>query len=191
MASAARTRVAGQHCDDRELRRAVGAAGVVLGVAGAAVGPLLPWLSVAVGVLLVFAGGRLLAGGSFAAAPAERLADALGGAAGRAGFFGYAAYGLAFALSSLGCTLPLFLAVVGTGFARGGLAAGLEELGLYALGMGAVVSALTLLVALVGRRMLGRVRGVGQILAPFSALLLSGTGGYIIYYWLSAGGILG
>jgi cytochrome c-type biogenesis protein len=169
-----------------------GAAGVVLGAAGAAVGGLLPWLSVAVGVLLVFAGGRLLAGGSLlAAAPAERLADALGGRAGRAGVLGYAAYGLAFALSSLGCTLPLFLAVVGTGFARGGPAAGLQELVLYALGMGAVVSTLTVLVALLGRGVLGRARGAGRVLEPLGALLLLATGGYIVYYWLSAGGILG
>lgn len=168
-----------------------GAAGVVLGLAGAVVGPMLPWLSIAVGVLLVFTGGRLLAGRALAAAPAERLADALGGTAGRAGLLGYAAYGLAFALSSLGCTLPLFLSVVGTGFARGGLLAGLEELLLYALGMGVVVSILTVLVALLGRGVLIRVRGVGRVLEPFSAVLLLATGGYIVYYWLSAGGILG
>jgi hypothetical protein len=34
--------------------------------------------------------------------------------------FACAAYGSAFALSSLGCTLPLFLTAVGTGMARGG-----------------------------------------------------------------------
>jgi cytochrome c biogenesis protein CcdA len=168
-----------------------GAVGIVLGLAGAVVGPLVPWLSVAIGVLLVLAGGRLLAGGSLVAAPAERLADALGGTAGRAGLLGYAAYGLAFALSSLGCTLPLFLAVVGTGFSRGGATAGLEELLLYALGMGVVVSVLTVLVALVGGGVLRRVRRVGQYLEPFSAVLLLATGGYIVYYWLSAGGILG
>jgi cytochrome c-type biogenesis protein len=164
-----------------------GAAGLALGVAGAVVGGLLPWLSLAVGVLLVLAGGRLLAGGSIGAAPAEHLADALGGTAGRAGLLGYAAYGLAFALSSLGCTLPLFLAVVGTAFARGGLAAGLSQLVLYALGMGTVVSALTIVVALLGSGVLARLRGAGRALQPLGAVLLLATGGYIIYYWLSAG----
>ncbi len=164
-----------------------GVAGLVLGAAGAAVGALLPWLSVVVGVLLVLAGGRLLAGGSLEALSAERLADALGGTAGRVGVLGYVAYGLAFALSSLGCTLPLFLAVVGTAFARGGLVAGLGQLVLYALGMGAVVSVLTILVALLGRGVLARVRGAGRVLQPFAALLLLVTGGYIVYYWLSAG----
>jgi len=168
-----------------------GAAGIVFGAAGAALGRLLPWLSLATGVLLVAAGGRLLAGGSFGTAPAERLADRLGGTAARTGLLGYAAYGLAFALSSLGCTLPLFLTAVGTGVARGGLAGGVSQMLLYALGMSAVVSILTVLVALFGRGVLARVRNVGRLLAPLGALLLLTTGGYIVYYWLSVGGILG
>ena len=119
------------------------------------------------------------------------LADRLGGAVNRTGLLAYAAYGLAFALSSLGCTLPLFLTVVGTGVARGGLAGGLGQLVLYALGMGAVVSLLIVLVSLFGGGVLARVRGAGRVLQPVSAVLLVATGGYIVFYWLSAGGILG
>jgi cytochrome c-type biogenesis protein len=167
-----------------------GAAGLILGAAGAAAGALLPWLSIAVGVALVLAGGRLLAGGSIDASTAERLADALGGAAARTDLLGYAAYGLAFALSSLGCALPLFLAVFGSGLARGGVADAFEQLVLYALGMGAVVSALTVVVAVLGHSVLRRVRGAGRALQPLSAVLLLATGGYIVYYWLSAGGIV-
>jgi cytochrome c-type biogenesis protein len=165
-----------------------GIAGLVLDAAGAIVGPLLPWVSIGIGVLLVLAGGRLVAGGSLTAQPAERLADSLGGAAGQVGLPGYAAYGFAFALSSLGCTLPLFLSVVGAGLAD---AHALQDLLLYALGMGTVVLTLTLLVAMVGRGVFARVRGAGRILQPLSAVLLLATGGYIVYYWLSAGGIVG
>jgi len=166
-----------------------GAAGVVLEAAGAIVGPLLPWLSITVGVLLVLAGGRLIAGGSLTASPAERLADSFGStAAGHVGLPGYAAYGFAFALSSLGCTLPLFLSVVGTGISDAHV---LQDVLLYALGMGSVVLILTLLVAIVGRGVFAHIRGTGRMLQPLGALLLLATGGYIVYYWLSAGGIRG
>jgi len=57
--------------------------------------------------------------------------------------------------------------------------------------MGFVVSILTLLVALFGRGVLARIRGFGHLLEPLGALLLLATGGYIVYYWLTAGGILG
>ena len=33
--------------------------------------------------------------------------------------------------------------------------------------------------------------GAGRVPQPVSAVLLLATGGYIVYYWLSAGGILG
>jgi cytochrome c biogenesis protein CcdA len=168
-----------------------GTSGLVLGALGAAAGGWLPWLSLSTGVLLAIAGGRLLAGETIAATGAERLADRLGGAAGRTGVLGYAAYGLAFALSSLGCTLPLFLTAVGTGVARGGLLGGLSQFVLYALGMSLVVSLLTVLFGLFGSGVLARVRGIAGLLQPLSAALLLATGGYIVYYWLSAGGILG
>jgi cytochrome c biogenesis protein CcdA len=165
-----------------------GAAGLILGGVGAAVGGWLPWVSLGTGVVLAVVGGRLLAGGCVEAPGAVLLADRLGGVANRTGLVAYAAYGLAFALSSLGCTLPLFLTVVGSGVARGGVAAGLEQLVLYALGMGAVVSMLTVLVSLFGGGVLARVRGAGRVLEPVGAVLLLATGGYIVYYWLSAGG---
>jgi hypothetical protein len=57
--------------------------------------------------------------------------------------------------------------------------------------MGAVVSTLTVLAALLGCGVLGRVRAAGRVVEPLGALLLLATGGYIVYYWLSAGGILG
>jgi cytochrome c-type biogenesis protein len=167
-----------------------GAAGLVLGALGAAAGGWLPWLSLSTGVLLPIAGGRLLAGGTIAAPTAERLADRLGGAAGRTGLPAYAAYGFAFALSSLGCALPLFLTAVGTGVARGGLVGGLTQFVLYALGMSLVVSLLTVLFGLFGRGVLARVRGAAGVLQPLGAVLLLVTGSYIVYYWLSAGGIL-
>lgn len=168
-----------------------GAAGVIVGAVGAAAGGWLPWLSLSTGVLLALAGGRLLAGGSVAATGAERLADRLGSTAVRGGLLAYAAYGLAFGLSSLGCTLPLFLTAVGTGVARGGLVGGLSQLVLYALGMSLVVSLLTVLFGLFGRGVLARARGIAGLLQPLGALLLLATGGYIVYYWLSAGGLLG
>jgi cytochrome c-type biogenesis protein len=166
-----------------------GAAGLVLAAAGALVGPLLPWLSIGVGVVLVLAGGRLIAGASLSARPAERLAGSLGSTAAQIGLRAYAAYGFAFAFSSLGCTLPLFLSVVGAGLSESHTVV-LQNLVLYALGMGSVVLVLTVLVAVIGQSVFARIRGAGRILQPLGAVLLLATGSYVVYYWLSSGGIL-
>lgn len=167
-----------------------GAAGLVLSVASAAVGPALPWMSLLVGVILVVSGGFVLGGGTVTLSGVEQGAARLGAASASLTVRGYAVYGLAFALGSLGCTLPLFLAVVGGALASGGPLAGMLEFVLYALGMGAVITALTLSVGVFGQAVLSRVRRLGRFLEPFGASLLIVTGAYVVYYWLSVGGLL-
>lgn len=168
-----------------------GAMGLVLSVGSSVVGPVLPWVSLSVGFVLVLIGGFMLGGGRLSFSGVEQAAGGMGGAAASISVMGYAAYGLAFALSSLGCTLPLFLAVVGSALASGGVLGGLLEFLLYALGMGLVVTVLTVSVAIFGLALVRRVRRLGRYLEPLSAFLLLVTGAYVVYYWLSAGGLLG
>src|SRR5262249_27161033 len=151
---------------------------------------LLPWLSLAAGVAMVVAGGRLVAGGALPAAGSVRLASRFDGRAERRGLVGYAAFGAAFGLSSLGCTLPLFLSVVGASLTAGGPLAAGSSVALCGLGMGLVVTGLTVAVALFGRAAAARSGAVGRFLGPASAALLLASGAYVVYYWLSAGGLL-
>jgi cytochrome c biogenesis protein CcdA len=120
----------------------------------------------------------------------EPLGAWFGGPARRADVAGHAAYGAAFALSSLGCTLPLFLTVVGTALTAGGLRAAVGQFLLYALGMGAVVTVATVLVALFGRELVARAGVVGRYVQTAGAALLVVTGAYVVYYWLTVGGLL-
>jgi hypothetical protein len=61
---------------------------------------------------------------------------------------------------------------------------------LYAARMGLLISVLTLSVALFKYAALGGVRRVVPFVQPLSALLLLVAGAYIIYYWLTLGGLL-
>jgi len=167
-----------------------GLAGLVLALLAAAAAGLLPWLGLAVGVLLVAAGGRVLAGGGLPASGAERLAGRVGGPAGRRGLVGFAAFGAAYGLSSLGCALPLFLTVVGTSLTAGGPLGAAAGVALYGLGMGLVVTGVTVGVAGFGRVVAAGAGRVGRYVEPASAVLLLASGAYVVYYWLSAGGLL-
>jgi cytochrome c biogenesis protein CcdA len=167
-----------------------GVAGLVLATAASVVLRLLPWASVLVGALLMVVGGRMLAGAAVYAGAAQRLGAHAGSLTHRGGPLGYAAYGLAFALTSLGCTLPLFLTVIGSALTVGGIAVGLLQFVLYGLGMGTVVTGATIVVALFGQALLTPARRVGQYLETASALLLLLTGAYLVYYWLAVGGLL-
>ncbi len=168
-----------------------GAAGLVVSAATSTAVAYFPWVGLVVGVLLVLAAGRLVAGRPIYGDLGDRLADRMGAAARRSGPWGYAAFGVAYGLASLGCTLPVFLTVVGSALVVHGFMAGLLEFALYGLGMGVVMAALTLAVALFSGAALGRARRLARLVNPASAALLLATGSYVVYYWLTLGGLLG
>jgi cytochrome c-type biogenesis protein len=168
---------------------AFGLVGLAIGAAGATVSSLFPFLGLAVGMLLIAAGGAMVAGWTFVGT-GQGLADRLGGVATRRGIAGYFAYGIAYALASLGCTLPVFLTVVGSALLTGGWVGELLQFVLFGIGMSLVLAALTLLAALFKTQLLLRLRVVGRIVEPLSAALLLAVGAYILYYWLTLGGLV-
>jgi cytochrome c-type biogenesis protein len=151
---------------------------------------LLPWVGLGVGVILVIFGGVILSGKSFGFVAAQRVASRFGRTASGSGTRGYAAFGLAYGLASLGCTLPLFLALLGTASAAGGPGSAIVAFALYGLGMGTTLSALTLVAAIAGVGILSRLRGMGWFVPGLGAALLLASGAYVVYYWLSAGRLL-
>ncbi len=80
----------------------------------------------------------------------------------------------------------------GAAVSEGQLSAGVEavELGLYGLGMGTVLTLLALTAALLKQTAMPRVRRLSSLVEPVSAVLLLLTGAYVVFYWLSPGGVL-
>ena len=168
-----------------------GVVGFVVSAATSAVAVSFPWIGLAVGLLLILTAGRMLAGRAVYASLGDRLADRLGEPARRSDLWGYAAFGLAYGLASLGCTLPVFLIAVGSSLVVHGFLAGLVEFLLYGLGMGFVLTSLTVAMAVLSQGALAAARRVVRYVAPASAILLLVTGAFVVYYWLTLGGLLG
>lgn len=166
------------------------AAGVVIGFgARSAIGSLLPWLGLTIGILLIIAGSWLLAGGKMYTALATRLASRMGNPA-RANVGGYFVFGLSYGTASLSCTLPIFLAVVGTSFAVSSIAASFGQFVLYAAGMGFVIMVLTLGMAIFKGAMASAVRKAMPYIQPVGTWLMIVAGTYIVFYWLTLGDLL-
>lgn len=151
---------------------------------------LMPWVGLGVGVLLVVAGGVILSGRSLRFDTAQRVASKLGPEASRSDIRGHLAFGIGYGLASLGCTLPLFLALVGTAMAAGGLWNAIGAFALYGLGMATTLGVLALMVSILGWGIVSRVRAAARVLPGLSAALLLASGAYVIYYWLTAGRLL-
>lgn len=167
-----------------------GLVGLAVALVGSAISSYFPWIGLAIGVILVVAGGALIGGRHMYLGLAQRLADQGGIAAQSPGLRGYAAFGLAYSAASLGCTLPIFLAVTGIGLVSNGTAGALAQFVLYALGMGSVLTLLAIAMAIVRHTAAARMRALGRLAEPVGAVLLLLTGSYVVFYWLAPGGVL-
>lgn len=150
----------------------------------------LPWLGLITGVLLVIAGAWLATGGTLYSNMGDRLSRPFAvGSTGSNGPLRFFAFGLAYGLASLSCTLPVFLAVIGTTLTLGSFPAMLVQLILYGLGMGTVIALLAVGMALFEQVLSGRVRESVRYVKPVSAVMLLVAGAYIVFYWLTIGGL--
>lgn len=166
-----------------------GLAGTVIAGGARSLTEILPWVGLGVGGLLVFAGSWLLAGGKLYTGVAAQAASRIGNPS-QVDARGYFLFGISYGTASLSCTLPIFLAVVGTSLAVGGFLAAVGQFVLYAVGMGFVILLLTLALALFKGAMVGALRKALPYIQPISAGLMVLAGSYIVFYWLTIGGLL-
>lgn len=139
----------------------------------------LPWVMIAVGLGLAVAGALTLAGRAPSLhLPTPRVRPGRSALA-------MLGYGAAYAIGSLSCSLPLFLAAVGSSFTRRGAWAGLSTYLAYALGMGLFVTAAAVVTTTAGATALRRVRAASRALPVVSGLVLTLSGAYLLYYWVT------
>ena len=163
--------------------------GAIIGFGAGFVSDLLQWLGLVIGIGLVFVGAWMVCGGKLYTGVAARAASHMGNPA-QVSMKGYFIFGISYGTASLSCTLPIFLAVVGISVAGVGASSVLSDFLLFALGMGLVIMALTLGMAFFKTAMVGALRKA----LPYIQLLGSGlmviAGTYIVFYWLTVGGLL-
>lgn len=138
----------------------------------------LPWFTVVLGVVLLGLGVWLLAGRDL---PGLRITGVKRPTLTRSAS-SMAMFGVAYATASLSCTIAPFLATVVASFRAGSVAGGLAVFGAYALGMGLVIVAVSLAVALARTAVVARLREAGRIVPRLGGGLLVVAGAYVAYY---------
>jgi cytochrome c-type biogenesis protein len=138
----------------------------------------LPWFTIVFGLLMAGIGGWLLAGRELPALlPKLRRAPAV-----TRSLPSMALFGGAYAIASLGCTIAPFLAIVVSAFRSGSTLEGVVLFAVYAAGMGVIVGAAALSVALTRTARVGRIRRLGAVAARLGGVLLLVVGAYVAYY---------
>ena len=163
--------------------------GVPIGLGARGIVGVFPWVGLAIGVILAIVGAYLLSGGNLYNNIAMRLSSRMRNTRNNS-IRGYFTFGLAYGLASLSCTLPIFLAVIGGTFTADTFLDSLLQFLLYGLGMGFVIMALTLSMAVFKGAMVGGLRKMLPHVGIISAVLLLVSGAFIVYYWLTIGNLL-
>ena len=167
-----------------------GGAGTIIGLgARAFVVDVLPWVGLVIGIILSIIGAWLVFGGKLYTGIAAQASSRIGDPS-QVSLRGYFLFGLSYGTASLSCTLPIFLAVVGSSLAVSRLATSLGQFFLYAFGMGVVIMALTLGLAIFKGGMVRAVRKALPYIQPIGSWLMVLAGMYIVFYWLTIGGLL-
>jgi len=95
-----------------------------------------------------------------------------------------ALYGVAYAVASIGCTLPLFSTVVLRGTVdQEGLGTGVAHVVAYGAGMALIVTALTIALAIANTSLLRVLKSGSRYVDRIAAVLVLSSGLYLVYYF--------
>ena len=99
-------------------------------------------------------------------------------------------FGIGYAIASLSCTIPIFLLVVFQGLSAGGVVQGSLVFFSYALGMGAVMTIISLAIAISNQAFVKWLKKLGPKMNIITSIVLILAGSYLIYYNLVTGKLL-
>jgi cytochrome c-type biogenesis protein len=160
---------------------------LVFGVVGAlvtlglrAIIDLLPWAAMVIGGGVGILGIAMLLGYE----PVVNLPKTGRARSGRR-YSAVFVFGLSYAVASLSCTLPIFLAVVAGSIPRTNVVGGVLLFLVYGLGMSLVLVVLTLALALGKQRLVGWLRRSAASINRVSGAILLLAGGYIVWFWVT------
>jgi cytochrome c-type biogenesis protein len=138
-----------------------------------------PWFMIVVGAALAVLGIAGLLGRQLRPVlPAIRFRSGNGAIA-------MAGFGVAYAVGSLTCALPLFIAGVAGTFTRLGILDGIATFVAYALGMGVFVTALGLITVHASGEVSRRLRRASRLVPAIANSLEALVGLYLVFYWVN------
>lgn len=95
-------------------------------------------------------------------------------------------FGIAYAVASIGCTIGLLVSVILGSVGRHGFVSGVLSIALYGLGMGLLVTSLTVALAFARFGMVSNLKKSFPIFDKVSAIAVTLTGVYLAWYWFGA-----
>ena len=154
-----------------------GTVGLAISHLSLSINRFLPWVTLVIGFGLLGLGIAMLRGFELVV----RLPKLERGGTTR-GLGSMFVFGISYAVASLSCTLPPFLAVTATTFNQLSYVSGVSVFLVYGLGMGLVLTVLTVAIALTRVSIVGHLRRALPYIHRISGGLLVVAGAYLAWY---------
>ena len=135
------------------------------------------WATLVVAVVLIVVGVAVALGWRL---PIVTPKMARGGGGGT--FRSMFVFGVSYAVASLGCALGLFVSTLFSGSQRNGVVSGLVATACYALGMGLVITALTVSLAVASGGLLRVLRTAMRFVDRAAGVIMVLAGVYLVFY---------
>ena len=165
-----------------------GAVGIILAAGGRLIGKFLPFLGLGVGIAIMAVGLWLILSKRKLGIMAASRVDLGQGRGIRQVFL----FGIAYAIASLSCALPIFLAAVGIVAGQSLSADGFVNVVVgalaYGVGMGTILMGATLGVVFFKEIVQKGMRRIFPLIEPIGNLAMVGAGAYLVYYWTAGKG---
>lgn len=170
--------------------------GVALVLAASLISGYIPYLLIIVGVALIGLGLLLFTNLQYwkVIAPLQRLwarmrgidpekaASAPTAASGRGFYLKLFGYGMGYAAAAAGCVAPVILSAIVAGLALG-LVGGIINILIYSATAAALMIAVTVLLALAGKRFVNQLKAYTPLIKKVSAGVLIVVGAYLVYFY--------
>jgi cytochrome c-type biogenesis protein len=173
--------------------------GIALILAASLVSGYIPDLLIAVGVVLIALGALLLTNLQYwrIVKPLQSLWHRLGGkgaeetlasptpVAGKGLYVKLFSYGMGYAAAAAGCVFPVIFSAIVAGLALG-LTGGIINILIFSLTAAVLMIAVTLMLALAGKKYVNQLKAFSPIIKKVSAVVLVIVGVYLVYFYYTA-----
>ncbi len=157
--------------------------GFLISLLGRSLLQYVPWLAIAIGFGLVGLGLLLVTGRSvYLSLPSRLNINPL-----RKGRGSIYLFGVAYAIASLSCTIPLFLLVVLQALSTGGLVSGFAIFLSYAVGMGVMMTILSVALGASKEALSSYFKKAIPYIGKLSGFIIILAGIYLIYFQVFVG----
>jgi cytochrome c-type biogenesis protein len=169
--------------------------GIIVSTIGFGITKFLPWIAVVSGIIVIAIGAAKLFEKTifYVNIPSPSILVNIGNNnnnESRGKYAKFLLFGIGYAVASLSCTIPIFLLVVVQGLSAGGITEGSVVFLSYALGMGSVMTAVSIAIGVSNQTFVKWLRKIIPKIYLITSMVLILAGSYLIYYNLSVGKLL-